>query len=107
MAEAATTRSITMKSIHLSRVTDAAFVEELRNEVAVLKALDHPHIVSVYSVGEERGVHYYAMRLVCGESMIRRLAAWSRCFRPLLTAYSEILSNLCGRTDFLIILSGM
>jgi serine/threonine protein kinase len=33
-----------MKSIHLSRVTDIVFVEELRNEVAVLKALDHPHI---------------------------------------------------------------
>jgi serine/threonine protein kinase len=33
-----------MKSIHLSRVTDPAFIEELRNEVAVLKALDHPHI---------------------------------------------------------------
>lgn len=33
-----------MKSIHLSRVTDIAFIEELRNEVAVLKALDHPHI---------------------------------------------------------------
>lgn len=33
-----------MKSIHLSRVTDPAFVEELRNEIIVLKALDHPHI---------------------------------------------------------------
>ena len=33
-----------MKSIHLSRVTDKTFVEELRNEIAVLKALDHPHI---------------------------------------------------------------
>ena len=33
-----------MKSIHLSRVTDETFVEELRNEIAVLKALDHPHI---------------------------------------------------------------
>lgn len=34
-----------MKSIHLSRVTDPAFVEELRNEVRILKTLDHPHIV--------------------------------------------------------------
>lgn len=33
-----------MKSIHLSRVTDETFVEELRNEITVLKALDHPHI---------------------------------------------------------------
>lgn len=34
-----------MKSIHLSRVTDPTFVEELRNEVRILKRLDHPHIV--------------------------------------------------------------
>ena len=34
-----------MKSIHLSRVTDNDFVEELKNEIAILKKLDHPHIV--------------------------------------------------------------
>lgn len=43
-----------MKSIHLSRVTDAAFVEELRNEVSVLKALDHPHIVRCIETFEHR-----------------------------------------------------
>ena len=40
-------------------------------------ALDHPNIVSIYSVGEERGVHYYAMRLIRGQSLaavIRELA---------------------------------
>jgi serine/threonine protein kinase len=34
-----------MKSIHLSRVTDDDFVQELKNEIAILKKLDHPHIV--------------------------------------------------------------
>mmetsp|Transcript_26953 Transcript_26953/g.74094 ORF Transcript_26953/g.74094 Transcript_26953/m.74094 type:complete len:894 (+) Transcript_26953:388-3069(+) len=34
-----------MKSIHLSRVTDETFVQELKNEIAILKKLDHPHIV--------------------------------------------------------------
>lgn len=34
-----------MKSIHLSRVTDDTFVKELKNEIAILKKLDHPHIV--------------------------------------------------------------
>jgi len=34
-----------MKSIHLSRVTDDTFVQELKNEIAILKKLDHPHIV--------------------------------------------------------------
>ena len=34
-----------MKSIHLNRVTDETFVEELKNEIDILKSLDHPHIV--------------------------------------------------------------
>jgi serine/threonine protein kinase len=34
-----------MKSIHLSRVTDDSFATELKNEISILKALDHPHIV--------------------------------------------------------------
>lgn len=34
-----------MKSIHLNRITDDTFVEELQNEIMILKQLDHPHIV--------------------------------------------------------------
>lgn len=35
-----------MKSIHLSRVTDPAFVEELRNEIQMLRTLDHPRTLT-------------------------------------------------------------
>lgn len=34
-----------MKSIILSHVSNQVFVDELRNEIAILKSLDHPHIV--------------------------------------------------------------
>lgn len=36
---------------------------------SAVAALDHPNIVSVYMVGEERGVHYYAMQLIRGPSL--------------------------------------
>jgi Protein kinase domain len=52
-----------MKSIHLSRVTDPAFVEELRNEVAVLKALDHPHIVRCIETFEHRNQIFIIMEV--------------------------------------------
>src|SRR5262249_46785688 len=32
-------------------------------------ALDHPNIVAVYSIGEERGVHFYAMQLIRGQTL--------------------------------------
>lgn len=50
-----------MKSIHLSRVTDPAFVEELKNEIRILRKLDHPHIVkAMETVGYAiREMKYY------------------------------------------------
>jgi len=34
-----------LKTIHLDRVSDPAMIQELRNEIEILKALDHPNIV--------------------------------------------------------------
>ena len=36
-----------MKSIHLDRIADEAFIAELKNEISMLRALDHPHVVSL------------------------------------------------------------
>lgn len=36
-----------MKSIHYNLISDKTFIEELSNEIAVLKTLDHPNIVRV------------------------------------------------------------
>ncbi|MGI9470633.1 MAG: protein kinase domain-containing protein, partial [Rubripirellula sp.] len=61
-------------------------VQRFHNEVRAVAALDHPNIVSVYSVGEERGVHYYAMRLIHGQTMssvIRALAKTQATGTPL------------------------
>ena len=33
------------------------------------RRLNHPHIVPVYSIGEERGVHFYAMQLIRGRTL--------------------------------------
>ena len=43
-------------------------------EARAAATLDHPNIVHVYSVGNERGVYYYAMQLVEGQSMAAVIA---------------------------------
>ena len=43
-----------------------------------MAALDHPNIVSVYMVGEERGVHYYAMQLIRGRSLSEVISSLRR-----------------------------
>ncbi|CAB9524981.1 MAP kinase-activated protein kinase 2 (Fragment) [Seminavis robusta] len=61
-----------MKSIHLSRVTDQTFVEELRNEVSVLKALDHPHIVRCIETFEHRHQIFIIMESCSGGDLYSR-----------------------------------
>jgi serine/threonine protein kinase len=62
-------RRVALKVLPLAGLVDELKIRRFRNEVRAVAALDHPNIVSVYMVGEERGVHYYAMQLIRGRSL--------------------------------------
>jgi len=55
-----------MKSIRLDRLKDAAFVRELENEIEMLKALDHPHIVRPMETFYHRNQIFVVMELCSG-----------------------------------------
>ena len=61
-----------MKSIHLSRVLDPTFVEELRNEVRILRTIDHPHIVRPMETYEYRNQIFIVMELCSGGDLYSR-----------------------------------
>ena len=48
---------------------DQRQLTRFRNKAQAAAALHHHNIVPVFSVGSERGVHYYAMQLIRGESL--------------------------------------
>ena len=50
-------------------VLDQKQIARFKNEAQAAAQLHHPHIVPVYSVGCERGVHYYAMQMIEGQSL--------------------------------------
>ena len=54
-----------LKSIHLDRVHDPLFVNELRNEIAIMKRLDHAHIVRPIETYESRQGHLYMIMELC------------------------------------------
>lgn len=62
-------RRVALKVLPLAGLVDEMKVQRFRNEVRAVAALNHPHIVPVYTVGEERGIQYYAMQLIRGRSL--------------------------------------
>jgi WD40 repeat protein len=70
-------RLVALKVIRYGEFAGPAEVRRFRQEAEAAAALDHPNIVSVFEVGEYRGVHFYAMRLVEGGSLAARMSACS------------------------------
>jgi serine/threonine protein kinase/WD40 repeat protein len=72
-------RRVALKVLPFAALANNQALQRFRNEVRAAAALDHPHIVSVYSVGEERGVHFYAMQLVRGQTLAEHIEQLRAC----------------------------
>ena len=62
-------RRVALKMLPFAGVLSPRQLQRFRNEALAAAHLDHPNIVSVYSVGSDRGLHHYAMQLVEGLSV--------------------------------------
>lgn len=67
-------RRVALKVLPLAGVLDPRQLERFKNESRAAATLDHPGIVSVYSVGCDRAVHFYAMQYVEGLSLAEVIA---------------------------------
>ncbi len=64
-------RRVALKVLPFAAVLDSKQIARFKNEAQAAAQLDHPNIVSVYAVGSDRGVHYYAMQLIDGQPLDR------------------------------------
>ncbi len=62
-------RIVALKVLEGVNLASGRAVKRFRNEARAAATLDHPNIVSLYSVGKDQGVHYYAMQLISGKSV--------------------------------------
>jgi serine/threonine protein kinase len=68
-------RQVALKTLHRALAADPRARERFLREARAAAALEHDHIVTIFQVGEERGVPYLAMPLLKGESLEARLKA--------------------------------
>ena len=62
-------RNVALKVLPFAAVLDPKQLQRFKNEAQAAAHLHHPHIVPVHAVGCDRGVHYYAMQYVEGQSL--------------------------------------
>ena len=62
-------RRVALKMLPFAAVLDERQISRFRTEAQAAAGLHHPNIVPVFAVGQERGVHFYAMQFVDGQSL--------------------------------------
>lgn len=62
-------RRVALKVLPFAAVLDERQIARFRREAQAAAQLHHPHVVPVFGVGCENGVHFYSMQLVDGQSI--------------------------------------
>jgi serine/threonine protein kinase len=62
-------RVVALKVLSPQLSEDKDYIKRFQREAQAAAQLNHPHIVQVYAIGEEQGVHYFAMEYIKGDSL--------------------------------------
>jgi serine/threonine protein kinase len=62
-------RQVALKVLPMPSGLDSKQLARFQIEAQVAAALHHPHIVPIFAVGCDRGIHYYAMQLIEGRCL--------------------------------------
>ncbi len=68
-------REVALKVLPATAEADESARKRLLREARMASKLNHPHVCTIYEVGEAEGQTFIAMELVEGESLAARLSA--------------------------------
>jgi eukaryotic-like serine/threonine-protein kinase len=66
-------RPVALKTILARELATPESLARFQAEAETVARLQHPNVVQVYAVGEQRGIPYFAMEFVAGGSLARKL----------------------------------
>jgi serine/threonine protein kinase len=67
-------RRVALKVLPFASALDDKQLRRFKSEAQAAAHLHHTHIVPVFAVGSERGVHYYSMQFIDGQSLAAMIA---------------------------------
>ncbi len=62
-------RIVALKVLAAQLSLDAEFIKRFEREARTAANLRHPHIVTIYDIGEDQGIHYIAMEYIAGRPL--------------------------------------
>lgn len=62
-------RMVAFKVLSSRLSEDAEYIKRFQREAQAAAKLNHPNIVQIYAIGEEKGIHYFAMEYIKGKSL--------------------------------------
>ncbi len=75
-------RRVALKILPFAAALDPRQFQRFKVEAQAAAQLHHTHIVPIFGLGVERGVHYYAMQLIDGRPLSDLIAELRRLHRP-------------------------
>jgi serine/threonine protein kinase len=87
-------RRVALKLLPEHYTRDQQKVNRFQQEARAASALNHPNIVTIYEVGEWKGIHYIATEYIEGETLRRRLSAGGMNLGEVLEVASQVAAAL-------------
>jgi TolB-like protein/tRNA A-37 threonylcarbamoyl transferase component Bud32/cytochrome c-type biogenesis protein CcmH/NrfG len=92
-------REVALKVLPPDMARDPERLARFQREARAVAALNHPHIVTIYSVEESEGVHFLTMELVEGQSLDHRIPEGGLPVQQVIEIASALADALAAAHD--------